>query len=208
MISRGFHLSQTIPLVLCVSLAGALSGCGGADAEGHHPEVAGNASTGETHPVHILKPDHPRVLTGKFLADGTPEAVACSTCHATKEPNVSLASSAELKDFHLGLKFAHGTLSCLSCHDADNYDQLQLADGQAVAFPDVMTLCAQCHGPQHRDYQRGSHGGMTGHWDLTRGPRTRNHCTTCHDPHAPAYPKIMPVFKPLDTSPAHGSSKP
>lgn len=153
----------------------------------------------ERYPVTILKPDHPRVLTGKFLADGTPESVSCSTCHATKKPNVALAKSDDIKDFHLGLTYQHGGLTCLSCHNPDNYDSLRLADGRKVEFPNVMTLCAQCHGPQHRDYQRGSHGGMNGYWDLTKGPRTRNNCTTCHDPHAPAYPKMMPVFKPLDT---------
>ena len=45
---------------------------------------------------------------------------------------------------------------------------------------------------------------MTGHWDLTKGPRKRNHCTTCHDPHAPAFPKMLPVFKPLDPNLQNG----
>ena len=141
------------------------------------------------------------MLTGKLRPDGRAETIACGTCHVTKEPNFATASGEALKGFHQGLKFVHGNLSCLSCHNPEDYDQLHLADGRAVAFKDTMNLCAQCHGPQHRDYERGSHGGMTGFWDLTRGPRTRNHCITCHDPHAPAFPKMMPVFKPLDVSP-------
>jgi hypothetical protein len=39
---------------------------------------------------------------------------------------------------------------------------------------------------------------MNGHWDLTRGGRTRNTCINCHDPHAPAFPLVMPVLPPRD----------
>jgi len=62
----------------------------------------------------------------------------------------------------------------------------------------VMTLCSQCHGPQRRDYNMGLHGGMNGYWDLTKGGRTRNTCINCHDPHAPAFPLVMPVLPPKD----------
>lgn len=156
------------------------------------------------HPVHIQKPGTPRVLTGDVNPDGSPATIDCATCHSTRPPNITNRASTDLDEFHQGLTFEHGTLSCLACHNADNYDSLKLADGTPLPFAESMTLCAQCHGPQFRDYRHGSHGGMTGHWDLTRGPRTRNHCTTCHDPHAPAYPKLTPVFKPTDTAqPAH-----
>ena len=66
-------------------------------------------------------------------------------------------------------------------------------------FPaDALRLCAQCHGPQYRDYRHGAHGGMRGHWDLSRGPRERNHCVACHDPHAPAFGQFEPVPGPRD----------
>ena len=61
--------------------------------------------------------------------------------------------------------------SCLSCHNPKNYDTLALANGEAVPYRRTMNLCAQCHGPQYRDYNHGSHGGMTGYWDRTRGER-------------------------------------
>ena len=107
---------------------------------------------------------------------------------------------------HAGLTLKHGTLRCGQCHGAaqpdagagPDYDQLRLADGSGVAFDDVMTLCAQCHGPQTRDYNRGSHGGMTGYWDTRLGPRTRNQCIHCHDAHAPAYVGMMPAPGPRD----------
>ena len=158
--------------------------------------------------VHVRKPESaPKVLTGGTDFAGHPVAVNCSTCHATTTPNTNLRSGAELTTFHQGLSYKHGDLSCVSCHNSGNYDTLRLADGTALEFTEVMQLCGQCHGPQARDYRNGAHGGMTGHWDLTRGPRHRNNCVDCHDPHAPQYPKVMPVFKPRDGKPNPSTHK-
>jgi len=150
-------------------------------------------------PVTIHRPDGPPVIqTGRLDEMGRPIVANCSTCHETKTPNPTLHDGADLKDFHQGLITRHGERTCLSCHDPRDYNQLRLADGQPVAFQEVMTLCAQCHGPQYKDYKHGAHGGMTGYWNLTRGPRTRNNCIDCHDPHAPQFPKLMPVLRPND----------
>jgi cytochrome c553 len=150
-------------------------------------------------PITINQPaGPPTVDTGKIDERGQPIVANCSTCHSTKPPNPRLSNGADLKDFHLGLTTNHGDRSCLSCHNPQDYNQLHLADGKPVEFQDVLTLCAQCHGPQYKDYQNGAHGGMTGYWDLTRGPRTRNNCIDCHDPHAPQYPQVMPVLRPND----------
>lgn len=143
-------------------------------------------------------PAVPRVLTGDMDAQGRPVSIACGTCHATTAPVVQTHSAAELDQFHQGLKYQHGNLTCLSCHNSTNYDTLRLADGRSVEFPDVMTLCSQCHGPQRRDYDHGSHGGMNGHWDLTKGPRVRNNCVNCHDAHSPRLPQVLPVLPPRD----------
>jgi hypothetical protein len=140
----------------------------------------------------------PVVWTAALNHTGEPVPVACSTCHASRFPDLATRSTEQLDQFHQGLAFAHGEQSCLSCHDPGNYDQLRKADGTRVSFPNVMELCAQCHGPQFRDYKAGAHGGMNGYWDLTKGPRDRNNCVDCHDPHAPAYPILTPVFAPVD----------
>ncbi|MBS0657059.1 MAG: hypothetical protein JSR82_02285 [Verrucomicrobia bacterium] len=142
-------------------------------------------------------PATPRVRTGTADAQG-PITVACSTCHQTTKPNPELRSAAELKQFHRGLEYRHGSLTCLSCHQASNYDALRLADGSTIPFAETMTLCSQCHGQKRRDYDHGAHGGMQGFWDLSRGPRTRNTCVHCHDPHAPAQPFVQPVLPPRD----------
>lgn len=150
-----------------------------------------------THPVVIRKPRGTALVdSGKRDTHGQAVMVACATCHDTRDPNFKSNSGAALKEFHQGLQTRHGDLTCLSCHNHEDCNTLKRADGRSLDFSESMRLCAQCHGPQYRDYQNGSHGGMTGHWDLKQGPRERNHCTDCHDPHHPKYPLVMPVFPP------------
>jgi len=96
------------------------------------------------------------------------------------------------------MTFNHGKITCYACHTPDGSDTLRLADGRLLGYENVMTLCTQCHGPQMTAYAHGAHGGMNGHWDLTRGPQMKNNCIDCHDPHAPSYPKMIVGFKPKD----------
>lgn len=170
-----------------------------------HSDASPTTST-HRYPVTIHRPaGPPRVAVDTRDVFGNPATVACANCHSIRTPDPDNRTPSDLDEFHLGMTFAHGTTACLSCHNPNNYDTLRLADGTAVEYPDVMTLCAQCHGPQYRDYQHGAHGGMNGYWDLTRGPRIRNNCVDCHDPHAPAFPRMIPTFKPNDRflAPAH-----
>lgn len=149
------------------------------------------------HPVTIRKPNGvPLVDSGKKDAHGQPVMVSCATCHDTRKPDLTTSTAEALDEFHQGMKYKHGSLTCLSCHNAGDYSTLKRADGSSLDFSDSLKLCAQCHGPQFRDYQNGSHGGMNGYWDLKQGPRERNHCTNCHDPHHPVYPLVRPVFPP------------
>jgi hypothetical protein len=104
----------------------------------------------------------------------------------------------ELDQFHQGLALQHGTLRCAACHTEGAPTRLHLADGRNLERSQAMELCRQCHGPQYRDYEHGAHGGMAGHWDLSRGPRTRNHCIDCHDPHAPQIREVIPAPPPRD----------
>jgi formate-dependent nitrite reductase cytochrome c552 subunit len=160
------------------------------------------------HEVVIRKPAGPPVVkTGLTDAHGQPVTIACATCHATKEPNATARLGQELKLFHQGLTGAHANLACVSCHNPDEkYGSLRLADGSAVPYTEVMQLCAQCHGPQYRDYLHGAHGGMAGYWDLTKGPRIRNNCIDCHDPHSPKFPTVRPDIGPNDRDP-HAADK-
>lgn len=147
------------------------------------------------YPVRIHEPPE---LTTIATSEGSP-GVRCATCHTLE--GIAPAMPTEDDDAsgpHAGLRLAHGTNTCRSCHAAEDVTALALAGGTVIPMREAMTLCAQCHGPQYRDYQHGSHGGMRGYWDRTRGERQRNHCIDCHDPHAPAYPTYMPMPPPRD----------
>ncbi len=155
--------------------------------------------SGPKHPVNLRPVGKPaRMATGEVDALGAPIVVACSTCHSLRTEESPATKPAELTKFHKEFPFDHGERSCLACHNPKDYDTLRLADGRALPFTHSLELCTQCHGTQARDYKHGAHGGMNGYWDLTRGPRTRNQCVHCHDPHVPAFPRMQPTFKPRD----------
>jgi hypothetical protein len=104
----------------------------------------------------------------------------------------------DLREFHLGLEFQHGSLSCRACHAEGQPPQLNLADGTTLPMQDALRLCAQCHGTQFTNYRHGAHGGMNGYWDTRRGERLKNHCVDCHDPHTPAIEPVLPKPPPRD----------
>lgn len=193
----GNRLLSLAPLWLCALVCAALTACDGT----HHrpPQVASNLPAGRSetlHPIQIAPaPSAPRIFVE--TPDGA-APVACGTCHRTRESNGDVHSSSELDEFHQGLTYAHGEQTCISCHEPGGYDRLRLADGTSIEFSEVHTLCRQCHGTQARDYEAGVHGGWTGHWDLKSGPRMRNQCVHCHDPHAPAFPMMQPSFRSID----------
>ena len=154
-------------------------------------------------PTTIHQPETLGVLD-THLKDvhGDAVGIACATCHGPNADGEVLASLPPQPDeadgFHSGVRMEHGPLSCDSCHAPDDRSLLRLADGKTLEMDEAMTLCAQCHGVQVRDYDKGSHGGMSGYWDTTKGPRERNHCLDCHSAHAPEYGQVMPVHPPRD----------
>lgn len=164
---------------------------GGEDADG---------ASGAAWPIFVNRPDGPpRVETGRVDELGRPVTVSCASCHANLEPDRQRRSAdSPAMSFHQGMHYDHGGLSCISCHNPENYNTLRLADGSAVDYPDVITMCSQCHSSEARDWEAGAHGGMTGYWDRRRGAQVRKSCIDCHDPHSPAYPRMRPTFKPYD----------
>ncbi|MGZ3419806.1 MAG: cytochrome c3 family protein [Polyangiales bacterium] len=173
-----------------------VSGCGQRD----QPRVFEHAPTPSVMPPTIIHEPEKlwSIETGKVDALGRPIRAACVTCHSQRKPEKLPEKPEDLKQFHNGLVFAHGTNRCASCHVIGDQDSLRLADGTLIPNREAMRLCGQCHGPQLRDYQHGSHGGMNGTWDLASGARTRNHCVDCHDPHIPRFQPSVPVLPPHD----------
>jgi len=150
-------------------------------------------------PVNVRAPSGPpRIELTGMDPQGRSGSVACSTCHAVRKPNTENVSAETLDEFHQGMTFNHGTITCYACHNPGDADSLRLANGTSVSYQNVMTLCSQCHGRQATAFSHGAHGGMSGHWDLTRGPQMKNNCIDCHDPHEPSYTKMIVGFKPKD----------
>lgn len=138
------------------------------------------------------------IQSGKYNEQGEPISVPCSTCHNPGHGDPWVKRRDAPEKFHSDIELNHANLSCNACHLSTNGSKLHLADGHILELRETMTLCAQCHGVQFRDYKHGSHGGMTGYWDRRRGPRSRNHCVDCHAPHDPAYKSVSPVHPPKD----------
>ncbi|MBT6541207.1 MAG: hypothetical protein HN940_05820 [Planctomycetes bacterium] len=190
------RLLRSLAIVFLVTATVAIAGCGRdvvPETEAYATEPTGPTGI-EIRPV----PSVPTLAAGAPDANGHQVRVACSACHSMKKPDRTQRGGKPLATFHQGTHVAHGSLTCLSCHNEQDYDTLRLADSRSVAFENVMELCAQCHGPQARNYAHDAHGGMSGYWDTTRGVQTRNQCTHCHAPHAPAFPAMRPTFKPRD----------
>jgi len=115
----------------------------------------------------------------------------CMDCHRFIPPAVN---PPEKLMQHTHIVLNHGLNErCRNCHYVGDRDMLTLRDGTPIGFAEVARLCAQCHGPTYRDWQRGSHGRTNGYWDASRGPSRRLGCTECHEPHNPQHPAMDPL---------------
>lgn len=193
-LARRLHSPPIVPRACLFIPVALVLGCGEDVPRAPRPPPGPPIGTIEIHQPERLT----SVATDELDALGRPVRVACVTCHSLRAPGPLPRAMAELDEFHTGLRLAHGEVSCGSCHGPDSPPALRLADGTRVELRDAILLCRQCHGPQARDYDHGAHGGMTGHWDLSAGGRTRNHCVDCHDPHSPAFEPTRPVLPPRD----------
>ncbi|MCA9584791.1 MAG: hypothetical protein KC657_05485 [Myxococcales bacterium] len=195
-------LSPAAVTPVTAALLASMLGAGALACGRDQPEPLRPAPGDAESPVTVHQPPSlTSVETKEIDGLGRPVRVACVTCHSTRDAGGALPTSAnELREFHVGLTVRHGTLACASCHAAraGGEPMLHLATGEELRTSETMRLCAQCHGPKLREYEAGRHGGMTGHWDLSQGPRTRNHCVDCHDPHVPAFQPSVPVLRPRD----------
>lgn len=132
-------------------------------------------------PRRTILGDPPRIHVNGF--DRT-----CMECHrifqaGTKPPNQLLQ--------HGHIKLNHGINDqCANCHHTPDLDRLLLRKGETIAFGDVVQLCAKCHGPTYRDWERGAHGRTNGYWDESQGTPHKLKCTECHDPHDPSRPAL------------------
>lgn len=146
------------------------------------PELAPGILDGT--PLHQLADDPSELLVGG-------QKLSCNDCHDLFDSRT--ATQAQLAQ-HTEIVLQHGMNDrCLNCHAHADRERLELHDGTLVGLDEAPILCAKCHGPTWRDWQKGIHGRTSGYWDTTRGEATKLGCTECHDPHSPAFPGIAPA---------------
>ena len=117
----------------------------------------------------------------------------CSSCHTDFEHEIT-SNQPQGDHPEILARFDHGqTIYCLSCHHQSDRDSFVDNIGKPMPSDDSSQLCARCHGPIFRDWENGSHGRTNGHWSEAFGERTRLTCVQCHDPHSPAFPKMVPT---------------
>ena len=133
-------------------------------------------------------------------SDGDTSGFDCYACHDQKKPVVvKVGENGEivLPEEHKDLVIQHGRNKrndhCYNCHDPAALNLLQTRDGHRFKFEESSHLCASCHGPTYRDWEVGIHGRVSGYWDREQGASTKQDCTSCHDPHAPAFPSLKPA---------------
>ncbi|MDB6038945.1 MAG: hypothetical protein JWM99_2786 [Verrucomicrobiales bacterium] len=131
--------------------------------------------------------------------EGDTSGFSCYTCHDAKKQllvNLDTNGAVILAEPHKEIVMKHGRNNrnehCFICHDSKNLESLRVNEGQSFKFTESSRLCGSCHGPNYRDWEIGVHGRTAGFWDRKRGPIVRSDCTSCHDPHAPAFPPMKP----------------
>lgn len=181
--------------------------CSGPARENDAPDWTPASSDAPVYPTHIVAPPSTGMLkTEATEVSGDPVGIACMTCHeagaGATQSFAQRTREARSKDsprsMHTEVVLAHGNLECASCHQTDSPDHLHIAAGESFSLAESMRLCSQCHGLIRTAYDNGAHGGMRGYWDLQRGPRERNDCIACHNPHSPAHPQVIPAPGPKD----------
>lgn len=115
----------------------------------------------------------------------------CMECHTLLKPRWHYdRPMVEHKDIRLD----HGNNRfCLNCHHPTNRNAWVDYDGAEIAQANVVQLCAKCHGTTYRDWNAGVHGRQNGHWDETKGDKTKLRCIQCHDPHSPKFQAMKPL---------------
>ena len=161
------------------------------------------------HPVPPVDPQFTNTATVRMSAaeltrtGGDTSGLACSACHDASKPvklTLDKNDAVILPEEHKDLVMLHGRNNrnnhCFNCHDQSHLEMLRTPDGRQLKIVDSTKHCAGCHGPTYRDWEAGIHGRTSGFWDRKRGAFVKQDCTSCHDPHSPAFPSIKPGPRP------------
>ncbi len=131
---------------------------------------------------------------------GDTSGLDCYACHDQKKPTKlkmdadgNMIVPKEHEDIVMGHGRHHRNNNCYNCHDENNLELLQTRDGRHLKIVESPALCGSCHGPTYRDWEAGVHGRTSGYWKRDLGAIDRKVCTSCHNPHSPAFPPRAPA---------------
>jgi hypothetical protein len=113
----------------------------------------------------------------------------CSVCHTEKVARVNNGVLFTHSDIIINHGRGENSLKCIDCHDANKRDFLTDMQGRQIDFDHSYQLCGQCHFRPKRDWIGGAHGKRETYW---AGERVVRNCTSCHNPHSPAFSTKMP----------------
>jgi len=165
-------------------------------------------------PTNFISTATVRMSAAELIASGgDASGLECYACHEKNKP-LKLAFDAQnnviLAKEHDDIVMGHGrhkrNNNCFNCHDETNLEFLQTRDGRQVKLADSPALCGSCHGPTYRDWEAGVHGRTSGYWKRDLGAIDRKVCTSCHDPHSPAFPPREPAPGPHRLHPIASAS--
>ncbi|MBK5208870.1 MAG: cytochrome C [Flavobacteriaceae bacterium] len=131
----------------------------------------------------------------KFLIPERKSQIAsfnCTECHSQPLDKLKEHKVGE-KAAHWNIKLNHAgaeTMNCTTCHNKNDFDNLQSITSSSIDFNYSYKLCSQCHQQQFNDWKGGAHGKQLGGW---APPRVSNTCVNCHNPHSPKFEKRWPV---------------
>ncbi len=133
---------------------------------------------------------HPEVPSFQVLARAPHIAkMPCTRCHTA--PTAAMKRTSPAAHWNLELKHAPAaTMSCATCHADAATGELRLMQGAPVEFNHVYQVCGQCHSRQEKEWAGGAHGKRAVGWNA---PRTAMNCTSCHNPHQPAFSRRWPA---------------
>jgi len=135
----------------------------------------------EVETIILSAPFRTQSRTGKIVQ------YPCSSCHIEALADLQAKMGASAPAAHWDIAIAHAdesVMSCTTCHNPENMNELHTITEQAVEFDHSYQVCAQCHSGVAEDWAGGSHGKRIGGW---APPRMVNNCTDCHNPHQPAW---------------------
>ncbi len=142
-------------------------------------------------PVAMLGYEH------VYVAGSEIERKDCARCH---QPGVEPYRDASMplgQDAHWDVVIHHaGSMDCFSCHKQEDPRRLVSVIDQDATLETAYLHCGSCHKNELQSWLGGAHGKRVTGWD---GVRIIENCTACHNPHAPAREKVIPVAQPTVT---------